>query len=140
VQGTCDEVSGRLVGLPGEPDAAEAPTVLVGPWAELRGDEDARSLERGPQTSGVFANFERSGGGWELVALDETLAEEERMGDGAGLVAALDDGRGEPTWLVTGTDAIGVATAAESLDASILEDRFAVATPTDSDPVPLPVP
>jgi Domain of unknown function (DUF4430) len=138
---TCEEVSGRLEKLSEDGEGTDGPTVLVGPWAELRDEEEeARPLERGPQVSGVFARFERHSGGWDLVPLDETLAGRKRLGAEAGLVAALSDGVGEPTWLVTGTDEGGVAAAAESLDESVLENRFAVATAPNAEPIPLPVP
>jgi hypothetical protein len=137
--GTCQAVSGLIDEVaPGEGE--QAPTILVGPWARLRGEDVARNLERGPEASGVFARFESPRGGWELVALDATLAERERLGAGAGLVAAVREGEEPPTWLVTGTDEAGVATAAELLGGGKLERRFALAVPPEGDPLPLPVP
>ncbi len=133
---TCDEVSSRIDAVAGKGTGGEGPTVLVGPWTELRDDEDARKLERGPLASGVFARFERGGGGgaWKLVALDATLAERERLGAGTGLVAAVGEGEGELTWIVTGTDEAGASAAAGSLDASTLGDRFAIAIAPGSGP------
>ena len=136
--GTCEEVSSRVGDVGGEGEGG--PTVLVGRWAELRDEEDARPLERGPHASGVFARFEPQAGDWELATLDATAAERDRLGAGAGLVAALRDGEGEPTWVVTGTDDAGTSAAAGSLDAEALEGRFAVAIAADSEPTPLPVP
>src|SRR5215213_1808222 len=37
--------------------------VLVGPWARLRANSAAALIEKGPEESGVFADFERQAGG-----------------------------------------------------------------------------
>ena len=50
------------------------------------------------------------------------------IGKGGGLIAALRPGDGPPTWVVTGTDAKGVAAAAGLLGAG-LRDHYAVADP-----------
>jgi hypothetical protein len=55
-------------------------------------------------------------------------------------VAAVSEGDGPPTWIVSGADDAGTTAAAELLDAEILADRFAVAVTPDAAPVPLPVP
>jgi hypothetical protein len=49
------------------------------------------------------------------------------LSSGAGLVAATAQVSGPPTWLITGTDAAGVAAAAASLNVNSLRDRFALA-------------
>jgi Domain of unknown function (DUF4430) len=135
---TCDEVASRTEGAGAAP-GTDGPLVLVGTWAEIRRQDAARPLARGPLASGVFARFEETGGRWELLALDETLAERERLAGGAGLVAAVTEGEGDPTWIVTGTDEGGVSAAANLLDAASLSGHFAVAIPPDADPFPLPV-
>jgi hypothetical protein len=133
----CGEVRERLPeGAPGREDAVR---VLVGPWESLREDPSVQAIEEGPATSGVFADLERSGGGHELVALDETAAQDRRLGRGAGLVAAVRENEDPPTWLVTGTDAAGVRRAAEHLDEASLRDRYALAVEPSGDPLPLPV-
>jgi hypothetical protein len=137
---TCEEVSSRIEDAGGEGEGSDGPTVLVGPWSEVRGEDAARPLERGPLASGVFARFERAAGGWELLALDESLEERERLSAGAGLVGAVREGEGDPTWVVTGTDEAGTAAAAGLLDASTLGNRFAVAAAPESKPIPLPAP
>jgi hypothetical protein len=127
----------------GLPEAAlrrdGAVRVLIGPWARLRGETSMRTIERGPASSGVFADFERAGGRHELVALDETAAEYRRLGAGAGLVAAVREGDDPPTWLVTGTNAAGVRRAAGLLDEPSLRDRYALAVEPSGDHLPLPV-
>jgi hypothetical protein len=144
----CDQVA---EGLAGEGvDAAiedyrparspdEAIRVLVGPWEEIGGDRVAALLDRGPATSGVFARFDEAAGGeTELVVLDDHARESERLGAGAGLVAALREREDPPTWLVSGTDPEGVSEAAERLNAGSLADRYALAA-TPSAEIPAPV-
>jgi Domain of unknown function (DUF4430) len=48
------------------PGGGDELRVLVGPWGALRADPAAAQLERGPATSGVFAEPQRVGGGWVL--------------------------------------------------------------------------
>jgi hypothetical protein len=106
--------------------APPALRVLVGPWERVRTDPAAAQLERGPQASGVFARFEPAGRGYRLVALDERVEPVEAHASGAGLVAGVRAGERPPAWLVTGTDAAGVAKAVTMLDAAQLGDRYAV--------------
>jgi hypothetical protein len=136
----CDRVGERLEaeGVEvGEPGDDGSPRILVGPWARLRGDPVAASLEDDPAASGVFARFEAGAGGWDLVALDERAAEAGRFAEGAGLVAALRRGEEAATWVVTGTDPAGVEAAAGLLDAGDLEQRYAVAV-SDGSALALP--
>ena len=60
------------------------------------------------------------------------------LGPGGGLVAATQLGGEAPTWIVTGTDAVGLAAAAAQLEEDALSDRFAIAV-EDGRPMPLPV-
>lgn len=124
---------------PGEADPQAGPRMLVGPWAELRDDPAAAQLERGPQTSGVFARMRAAGGAHELVGLDERGATAAELGPDAGLVAALRQGERPPTWVVTGGGAEGVASAARLLDGEALADRYALAVDASGDEVALPV-
>jgi hypothetical protein len=101
--------------------------VLVGPWARLRQDPAAAQIEDGPQTSGVFAEFERRGGGFALQGLDEQGDPARRFGPDAGLVAATRRYEAPPTWVVTGDSGAGVAAAAGLLDEAALRDHYAVA-------------
>jgi Domain of unknown function (DUF4430) len=109
----------------GEPE--KAIRVLVGPWQRLRTDPAARLIEDGPAESGVFADFEATGDGYELVALDEGGERARRLGTGAGLVAATSRYGGLPVWVVTGGTAAAVRRAASALDPKLLRDHYAIA-------------
>jgi Domain of unknown function (DUF4430) len=142
---SCDEVQTRLedagadsIGRavieqsPGE----EILRVIVGPWSEVRRDAVARRLERGPGASGVFARPAPSG--TELVLLDTAGRPVRTLQAGAGLVAATGVEAQAPTWIVAGTDDVGVAAAAAALTEERLREHFAVAVESGQD-VPLPI-
>lgn len=142
VRRACEAVEAALEGegvklAKGAPDGAIR--VLVGPWAAIRGDAAAAQLEGGPAQSGVYASFERRGGGYELVGLDADGQEARRFDSGAGLVAATRRLEGPPVWVVTGTTAAGVQAAAGLLDAADLRDHYAVASEGGAKVTPLPV-
>jgi len=126
----CDEVRARLeqagVGVAsGEPEGAIR--VLVGPWDRVRVDPAAALIEDGMQASGVFAEIERAGGGFELSGLDQEGEEARRFGPDAGLVAATRRYAAPPVWVVTGTSAAGVRAASRLLGEEGLRDHYAVA-------------
>jgi hypothetical protein len=102
--------------------------VLVGPWAKLRVDGAAQLLEDGPAESGVFGDFETTGDGYEVIALDEDGGRARRLGTGAGLVAATSRYGGSPVWFVTGGTPEAVRDAADLLDEARLRNHYAVAT------------
>jgi hypothetical protein len=133
--GAACEVAREALEREGVELAAGAPKVairiLVGPWERLRDDAIAKLIEAGPSESGVFADFEGTGGGYEAVALDEEGEEAQGLGPDAGLVAATSRYGGPPVWIVTGGTGDAVRTAAESLDAETLRDHFAVAVKDD---------
>jgi hypothetical protein len=112
--------------------------VLVGRWARLREDEAAAQLDGGPQASGVFAEFERRGGGFRLTGLGAYGKPRRSFGPGAGLIAATRRYEAPPTWLVTGVDAAGVGAAAALLNPAALRDHYAVAAEGGRE-TPLPV-
>jgi len=112
--------------------------VLVGPWERVRTDPTARLIEDGPGDSGVFADFEATGDGYELVALDEAAAIGDRLGLDAGLVAATSRYGGPPVWVVTGGSEEAVRAAAEALNSEQLRDHYAV-TLRDGETTPLPL-
>lgn len=99
--------------------------VLVGRWSQLRLDPVAQQIERGPRVSGVFARFEDEGR--RLILLDEEGRPARTLEAGAGLIAATRQGDSRPTWVVTGTDAVGLAAATGALQERLLAQRFAVA-------------
>jgi hypothetical protein len=105
--------------------AAATLRVLVGPWSNVVGDLDARSIGDGPRASGVYARF--SPGGRTLTLLDQGGAATRTLSAGAGLVAATRREGDAPVWVVTGTDEAGVTLAARAFNESSLRDRFAVA-------------
>jgi Domain of unknown function (DUF4430) len=109
--------------------------VIVGPWTAVRKDPVARTLERGPAASGVFARFTPDGR--RLSLLDELGQTVRDLGPGGGLVAATAQQGQRPTWLVTGTDQIGVDAAAAALQENRLRDHFALAVVAGHD-IPLP--
>ena len=111
-------------------------TVLVGTWSALHGTLVSQLVQAGPSASGVYARF--SAGGRALALLDSKGHAVRTLGAGAGLVAATDDQNAGPTWLITGTDARGVAAAAAALQPGTLRDHFALAV-EGSTTLPVPV-
>lgn len=112
--------------------------VEIGTWQRIRGAPDVDSIATGPGGSGVFARFV----GVKTPVL-ELLNQQGQpagsIGRGGGLIAALRPGGGPPTWVVTGTDAKGVAAAA-SLVGPALRDHYAVATQPGAGAIGVPVP
>ncbi|HEV2774008.1 MAG TPA: DUF4430 domain-containing protein [Solirubrobacteraceae bacterium] len=115
-----------------------SPRILVGAWKALRdGSPEARSIDQGPKSSGVFARFGDEGA--RLDILDGRGAVAQRLSGEAGLVAATRRPGGPPVWFVTGTDEPGVRGASRMFDERTLRNRFAVATSADS-PLSVPLP
>ena len=102
--------------------------VIVGPWSRVRADPVARTIEAGPQASGVFARF--AGDGKRLDLLDELGQGVRTLRAGGGLIAATAQQAQQPTWVITGTDDVGVAAAAAALQ----EDRLAATSRSPSTP------
>jgi hypothetical protein len=84
----------------------------------------------------VFARPTPSGD--RIALLDDQGRTTRTLGPGSGLVAATTYADQRPTWLVTGTDEVGVAAAAGALTQDRLEDHFALAVDAGKG-VPLPV-
>jgi hypothetical protein len=142
---SCDEVQKRLEDSgvkavsrsvvhqsPGE----EVLRVFVGRWADVRDDNVTRRLERGPSATGVFAQPTSTGDA--IALLDAEGRAVDTLRAGGGLVAATSIEGQAPTWIVTGTDEVGLAAAAAALTEERLEQHFALAVESGSD-VPLPV-
>jgi len=114
--------------------------VVVGSWKQIDGELAAELVKYGPGASGVYARFVDGGSKLELLGVDGNVVK--TLGPGTGLVAAVNgNGAGNsnavPTWLITGTDAAGVAAAAKALTPATLADRFALVVQGNTDyPVP----
>lgn len=137
----CATVRGSLEGVgvsvvPGAPDGAIR--VLVGPWARLRSDPAAAQIEKGPQASGVFADFEEDGNEYKLRGLGEDGKVGRTFGSNAGLVAATRRYDAAPVWVVSGASTAGVESAAGLLNQADLQDRYAVAV-EGGEETPLPL-
>lgn len=144
-EAVCEEVSERLIdaGVTAVSQASsgagaglETLRLLVGTWPEIRADRAALQLEQGPESSGVFARPSEDGRRIEL--LDQHGEVVRTLEEAGGLVAATRYEQQQPTWVVTGTDAAGLAAAAAAVEEQILDRRFAVAV-EDGRSVPLPV-
>ncbi len=118
-------VPAAISGLGSGIGALQTLRIAVAPFRALETDPGVRPIAQGPRASGVYARFEA--GGATLALLDEGGAVKQRLGAGAGLLAATRSGEEAPVWVVTGTDESGVARAANALDAQTLDRRFAVA-------------
>jgi hypothetical protein len=113
--------------------------VLVGRWSEVRRDPAARRIESGPKVSGVFAR--PSGTGDRIELLDARGGAVRALTAGSGLVAATSFLDQQPTWIVAGTDEVGVDAAAAAVNETRLRDHFAVAIENGREmPVPVPLP
>jgi hypothetical protein len=141
---SCDEVETRLgnVGVRNiarsnlESSPGGVLRILVGKWSDVRKDLTARRLEEGPSVTGIFAKPTAAGDSIALLGVD---GESERtLGPGSGLVAATSYLDAHPTWLITGTDDVGVAAAAAALTEDQLRHHFALAIEAGRG-VPLPL-
>jgi hypothetical protein len=140
----CKEVSKRLasydvpVAIGGLLTAhvEETLRILVGPWTAIGQDHAIDGLESGPAESGVYARVAKDGR--SIATLDANGRTAKTLGAGTGLVAATAIGDERPTWVVTGTDEAGVASAARAFEQGTLSNRFALAVSNDL-PVSLPV-
>ncbi len=127
-------VASQLIGTGSGPDTLG---VVVGTWSEVRPELAGQLIAHGPGASGVYARFAGPAGD-ELQLLDPAGHVARTFGPGAGLIAATADSSDAPTWLITGTDAAGVAAAARALTPQALHDHFALAVDgTARLPIPL---
>jgi hypothetical protein len=136
----CLAISERL-GEAGVEKTAPVPDAIkvdVGTWEEIRNDPNIALLSQGPDRSGVFARFVGTKRPL-LELLNDQGQPAGSVGKGGGLIAALRPGDGPPTWVVTGTDAKGVAAAAGLLGDQ-LRNRYALATQPGAGPIGVPVP
>jgi hypothetical protein len=142
----CNRVNDALIKLGLIPGRAqfgavsgfETLRVLVGTWPQVRVDQGASAIAKGPRASGVYARV--TDGGRTIEALDARGRVRERLGAGTGLVAATRLSDQQPVWVLTGTDAAGVRAATEAFGQgeSTLSGKFALAI-SDGRGIPLPV-
>ncbi len=137
---TCEAASRRLTPLGVKTSfgpTANPLVVVVGAWNAVRTNQTAALLAGGPDRSGVFARF--VGAKKPLLELLNQQGQPAgSIGKGGGLIAALREGDGPPTWVVTGTDEKGVAAAANLLGPA-LRHHYAVATQPGAGPIGVPV-
>ena len=126
--------SSQLLGTGSGPDTLG---VVVGTWSEIHSEVAAELVAHGPGASGVYARFSGADG-HALQLLDPSGRVVRTLGVGAGLIAATADTSSVPTWLITGTDAAGVAAAARALTPQALHDHFALAV-NGSERLPVPL-
>ena len=135
----CTEARNRLgrEGVPtsgsslGAPGTEEVTRLVVARWPRARGVRGASELENGPESSGVFARFEKDGRTLELLDENGEPVRRVRRGDGVGLVLALQPRAEELVWIVTALDEHGLEAGVRALDESELRDAFAVAASPD---------
>jgi hypothetical protein len=116
--------SGASLGAPGTETVTR---LAVARWPEARIVRGASGLEEGPETTGVFARFDREGRSIELLDEQGEVARTIHPGDGVGILLAMRPLEEELVWLATGLDDEGVAAAVRALDENDLRDAFAVA-------------
>lgn len=109
--------------------------VVVGPWAAARADGGARRLERGPDTTGVYAR--PSADGRRITLLDAQGRETRTLGPGTGLIAATKIDDEAPLWVVTGTDEAGLRAAVGAFNEADLDRAFALVV-TEGATIPVP--
>jgi hypothetical protein len=142
-QKACDTVARRLAryGIPAAEGSLRTSVttrtlrVLVGPWAAVSEDPALARLQDGPGGSGVYAR--PLADSRAIALLDPRGRVTRTLGAGSGLVAATRVQGDPPVWTVTGTDAAGVAAAAQAFVEPSLRDRFAIAVSAGTT-VPLP--
>ena len=116
--------------------APETLRVLVGPWTALRLDPAVNALETGRAPAASTRGSRPTGG---PSRARRARADRAHARPGTGLVAAMKRPDDRPTWVVTGTDVAGVASAARAFEEGTLDHRFALAVSRDL-PVALPAP
>ncbi len=114
----------------------ETARIAVGTWRDLRQDPAAGLLELGPRVSGVFLRPRADGRQVQLLAADGSVAR--TLGPGTGLVVASRYRDEPPSWIVSGTDADGLARAIAAFDERTLRNRLAIAV-SGGDVIALPV-
>lgn len=149
-EGPCHAVSKRFtslgiiagfaaLGTVGEVSEEDSLKVIVGTWNQIGRTAAAQTIERGPAAGGVYVRILNKGKEFELLNKDGVVAQ--KLGAGAGMIAATRYKGSSPVWVVAGTDAEGVKRAAAAFDASTLDNHFAIAiAPSGSASKVIPLP
>ena len=125
---TCDAVQSKLEDLGAKVARGSDPDrirVLVGPWETVSQVPEAARLGKGPQFSGVFARFEKAGGGFDLLGLDDHAAVARNFGPRAGLIAATRQGDEMPVWVVTAGSKEGLPAIVPAMTPELLAHHYA---------------
>lgn len=125
---TCDAVQARLGELGADVVRGSDPDrirVLVGPWAKVGRVPEAARLGKGPQSSGVFARFEKAGAEFDLLGLDDHAAVARNFGPRAGLIAATRQGDEMPVWVVTAGSKEGLPAIVPAMTPELLARHYA---------------
>jgi hypothetical protein len=124
----------------GTGSGSDSLAMLVGTYTQLRGVIASELLQAGPSQSGVYAQFVVGAAG-QVLELDNAQGDvADTIHGSVGLIAATEQaGLNEPVWLVTGTDAAGVAAAAKALTPAVLAGHFAVVVAPGAKVMSLPL-
>ena len=95
------------------------------PGPRSAGDPAAAQIEKGPEASGVYARVDAAGATIDAAGREGADAAA-RSARAAGWSPPPCFGEQAPAWIVTGTDAAGVAAAAGALTRDVLDGHFAV--------------
>ncbi len=119
------------LGTVGEASEEDSLKVIVGAWPQIARTAAGQTIAKGPSAGGVYVRI--LDGGKELGLLGKDGVVTRKLGAGAGMIAATRYQGSSPVWVVTGTDAAGVARAAAAFDSASLDGHFAIAiTPSGS--------
>jgi hypothetical protein len=113
------------LGTVGEATEEDGLKVIIGTWSQIAPTAAAQTIAKGPSVGGVYVRVLRGGDEFGLLNKDGVVAQ--KLGAGAGMIAATRYQGAAPIWVVTGTDAAGVKAAAEDFESSSLDGRFAIA-------------
>lgn len=131
----CDSLDEKLAGDGIEVQRGEAhrrdsaqTRIVVGSWRHVRtAAPELRTLSRGPEQSGVFAEIDDRSGRVSAADVDGRVRPAE---PGAALIAAMRHGdRSSPVWVLTGPDEAAVARAVSMLGAQTLASKMAAIVP-----------
>jgi hypothetical protein len=113
--------------------------LVIGPWSSIAGIAGVPDLSKPAVDNGAFADFTGKPGALKMQLLGRDGKIAVTAAAGTGLIAAARQGDAI-TWIVTGTDEVGVGRAVRMLGSTYLANLFAVAVTGENVVAPLPVP